>query len=165
MKLDRVIRSALALLIVAVFIIAVGALLFVTESALNIWDRLAEGPRVLLYGYVGAMVALAGTAAWLIWRLVVRRRITPPGRQPVSKLTRGDIEARLRAAETAGVDTSAAQAELHELASRQASGAVHLCFFGEISTGKSSLIKALVPEAGVDVDVVGGSTTDARHYR
>jgi GTP-binding protein EngB required for normal cell division/uncharacterized protein (DUF697 family) len=40
-----------------------------------------------------------------------------------------------------------------------------LCFFGEISTGKSSLIKALVPDANVSVDVVGGSTTDTRHYR
>ena len=44
MKLDRFIRLAAALAIVAVFIIAVGALLFVTESALNVWDRLREGP-------------------------------------------------------------------------------------------------------------------------
>jgi len=40
MKLDRFIRIALAVLILVVFIVAVGALLFVTESALNIWARL-----------------------------------------------------------------------------------------------------------------------------
>ena len=165
MKIDRVIRSTLALLIVAVFIIAVGALLFVTESALNIWDRLAEGPRVILYGYAGVMAGLAIAALWLIWKLVVRRKVSLPKQAPADKLSRDDIEARLRAAEAAGVDTSEAQAELQELASRQHRGAIHLCFFGEISTGKSSLIRALVPDADVEVDVVGGSTTDARHYR
>ena len=63
------------------------------------------------------------------------------------------------------MNTEAAQAELRELAARQASRSVHLCFFGEVSTGKSSLIKALVPEADVTIDPVGGSTIDIRHYR
>tara|TARA_R110002049_G_scaffold65655_9_gene172159 strand:- start:1022 stop:2236 length:1215 start_codon:yes stop_codon:yes gene_type:complete len=71
----------------------------------------------------------------------------------------------LREADEAGVDVSAAQAELRELASRRESGVIHLCFFGNISTGKSSLIKALVPEAEVRIDIVGGSTDDVRHFR
>jgi len=165
MKLDRVIRIFAATVILLLFVVAIAALLFVTESALNVWDRLVEGPRVLLYGYVTVMIALVVAAAWLIWRLVVRRKISPPRKTPAGQLTRTEIEERLRAAEAAGIDTSEAQAELRELASRQQAGTVHLCFFGEISTGKSSLIKALIPDAEVDVDVVGGSTTDARNYR
>ncbi|MDH3546200.1 MAG: 50S ribosome-binding GTPase, partial [Gammaproteobacteria bacterium] len=165
MKLDRVIRTVIALAIVVVFVIGIGAILFVTESALNVWDRLVEGPRLLLYGYVGAMAALAVLTVWLIWRLLIRRKISPSRSTTVAKLTKGEIEQRLREAEAVGIDTSEAQAELKELASRQQAGAVHLCFFGEISTGKSSLIKALAPDADVSVDVVGGSTTDTRHYR
>ena len=166
MKLDRFIRIVVALLILLVFIVAIGAMLFLTESALNVWDRLVEGPKAMLYGYVAVMVALVITAFWLVWRLVIRRKIRPAQTRPVpGKLTQEDIRQRLSEAEASGVDVSAAQAELQELASRQASGAVHLCFFGEISTGKSSLIKALVPEADVSVDVVGGSTADIRHYR
>ena len=167
MKLDRFIRGAIAssLLILLVFIIAIAALLFVTESALNVWDRLIEGPRWLLFGYLVVMALLAGLALWLIWRLVVRRKVGPGRAKPANKLTRSEIEQRMRAAEAVGVDTSEVQRELTELASRQRAGSVHLCFFGEISTGKSSLIKALVPAADVAVDVVGGSTTDARHYR
>jgi GTP-binding protein EngB required for normal cell division/uncharacterized protein (DUF697 family) len=80
-------------------------------------------------------------------------------------LTRESIEQRLHDAEKAGVDVRDAQAELQELAARQQSGSIHLCFFGEISTGKSSLIKALVPEADVAISPVGGSTIDIRHYR
>jgi GTP-binding protein EngB required for normal cell division len=166
MKLDKFIRTVLGLLIVVVFFIAIGALLFFTQTALNVWDRLLEGPWILRWGYVGAMIGLVILAGYLIWLLLVRRK-APAARQAVATapLTRDEIEARLRDAETAGVDVSEAQRELQELASRQQAGVIHLCFFGEISTGKSSLIKALVPEADVAIDVVGGSTGDVRHYR
>jgi hypothetical protein len=127
-----------------------------TEAALNVWDRLKAGPPVMLYAYVSIMALLAITALWLIWRLVVRRKISPKRKTSGGPLSKADIENRLREAEAAGVDVSEAQAELKQLVARK--NAVHLCFFGEVSAGKSSLIKALVPEADVVVDVVGGST-------
>jgi GTP-binding protein EngB required for normal cell division/uncharacterized protein (DUF697 family) len=163
MKLDRFIRVAFAVVILLVFIIATGALMFISESALNVWDRLKAGPPALMYAYVSFMLLLAVTALWLIWRLVIRRKIEPTKKLSTASLTKEDIETRLREAAAAGVDVSAAQAELKELAVRR--DAVHLCFFGEVSGGKSSLIKALVPEADVIVDVIGGSTADIRHYR
>ena len=78
MKLDRFLRLAIGVFIALVFIIAIAALLFVTESALNVWDRLLQGPRLLLYGYVGVMIALVVTAIWLVLRLVVRRSTRAP---------------------------------------------------------------------------------------
>jgi hypothetical protein len=165
MKLDRFIRIAIAVAVALVFVIAIGALLFISESALNVWDRLKAGPPALLYAYVAIMLLLAVAALWLIWRLVVRRKIKPAGAATSLPLSKQDIEGRIREAQGAGVDVSEAQAELKELAARQDDGAIHLCFFGEISSGKSSLIKALVPEASVLIDVVGGSTDDVRHYR
>ena len=164
MKLDRMIRLALGSLILLVFVIAIAALLFVTESALNVWDRLVQGPRLLLYGYLAVMAALIVGAIWLVARLLVRRKI-PEAKSKSAILSKSDIEARLRDADAAGVDVTEAQTELQELASRQQAGSVHLCFFGEISTGKSSLIKALVPEADVVIDAAGGSTLNIRHYR
>jgi len=163
MKLDRFIRVAIAVVVFLAFVIATGALLFISEAALNVWDRLKAGPPALLYVYVSVMLLLAVTALWLIWRLVVRRKISPERKITAASLTKGDIESRLRDAEQAGVDVSDAQSELKELAARR--NEVHLCFFGEVSSGKSSLIKALAPEASVVVDVVGGSTEDVRHYR
>jgi len=163
MKLDRFIRVAIAIVVLLVFIIAIAALLFVSESALNVWDRLRAGPAIVLYIYVAILVLLGVTALWLIWRLVVRRKISPGRKLQAGPLSREDIESRLKEAEAAGVNVSEAQAELRELAARK--NIVHLCFFGEVSAGKSSLIKALVPDANVVVDVVGGSTGDVRHYR
>jgi predicted GTPase len=165
MKLDKFIRIVLGLLIVVVFFVAIGALLFFTQTALNVWDRLLEGPWILRWGYVGAMIGLVVLAMYLIWLLLIRRKAPAQARATVTPLTRDEIEARLRDAEAAGMDVGDAQRELQELAARQQAGAIHLCFFGEISTGKSSLIKALVPEADVAIDVVGGSTGDVRHYR
>ena len=165
MKVDRFIRLAIALAVLVAFLVATGALLFVTESALNVWDRLAEGRPFLLYTYVGVLAAIVVTALALIWRLVIRRKVTPPKARVEKPLTRSQIDVRLRDAEAAGVDIAAAQAELQDLASRREAGSIHLCFFGEISTGKSSLIKALVPASDVSVDVLGGSTTNVRHYR
>ena len=166
MKLDKFIRIVFGLAIVVVFFIAIGALLFFTQTALNVWDRLLEGPWILRWGYVGAMIGLVVLAIYLVWVLLIRRK-TPAARKAAARppLSRDEIEARLRDAETVGVDVSEAQRELQELAARQQAGGIHLCFFGEISTGKSSLIKALVPEADVAIDVVGGSTGDVRHYR
>ena len=165
MKLDRFIRIAIAAIIALLFVVAIAATLFVTESALNVWDRLVQGPRVLLYGYVTVMMALVVVAVLLIWRLVVRRKAPDARKAAARPLSKEDISDRLREAEEAGVDVAEAQAELQELAARQAAGAIHLCFFGEISTGKSSLIKALVPAADISVDVLGGSTIDVQHYR
>jgi len=166
MKLDKFIRIVLGLLIVVVFLVAIGALLLFTQTALNVWDRLLEGPRMLRWGYVGGMIGLVVLAIYLVWLLLIRRR--PPSKRKAAiraPLSREEIEARLRDAEAAGVDVGDAQRELQELAARQKAAVIHLCFFGEISTGKSSLIKALVPEANVAIDVVGGSTGDVRHYR
>ncbi len=82
MKLDRFIRLALGFLILLVFVIAIAALLFVTESALNVWDRLVQGPRLLLYGYMSVMAALVVAAIWLGFRLLVRRKIAEPEGRP-----------------------------------------------------------------------------------
>ncbi|HEX2140038.1 MAG TPA: GTPase [Woeseiaceae bacterium] len=165
MKVDRFVRLMIAFVIALLFLVALAALLFVTESVLNVWERLDQGPTPLLYLWVSVVATLAFLTIWLIWRLAVRRKPASPARAGPAKLTREEIEARLRAADAAGIETDQARAELHELASRQQAGAVHLCFFGEISSGKSSLIRALVPGADVIVDAVGGSTRNIRHYR
>ncbi len=156
-------RLAIAFLIAVLFIIAVAAFLFVTQSALDVWERLSRGSSGLLYSWLAVLIGLSLAAVWLIWRLVIRRQ---PRRDPeyLPRLTRAEIEARLRAADSAGIDTTRARAELAELAARRQAKAVHLCFFGEISSGKSSLIRALVPDAEVTIDPVGGSTVEVRHY-
>ena len=97
MKVDRFIRVAIALTVLVAFLVATGALLFVTESALNVWDRLADGPPFLLYVYIAVMVVILLAALVLIWRLVIRRKISPPKPSIPKPLSKQEIEERLRA--------------------------------------------------------------------
>src|SRR6188508_2993265 len=50
--------------------------------------------------------------------------------------------------------------QLHSMAEKLAAGKVEIVVFGEISTGKSALINALVGQAVADVNVRGGWTRD-----
>jgi len=50
--------------------------------------------------------------------------------------------------------------QLHSMADKLAAGKVEIVVFGEISTGKSALINALVGQAVADVNVRGGWTKD-----
>ena len=54
-------------------------------------------------------------------------------------------------------------ASLQEMLSKLSSGRVEIVVFGEISTGKSALINALVGESVTEVDVQGGWTKEVWH--
>ena len=104
MKLDRAIRTLLGIVLLLAFVIALAAVIFVTESALNVWDRLVTGPRPVLYAYVALIAGLVLAAIWLTFNLLVRRspkrRAKPASASPID---RNEIEKRLQDAEDAGL--------------------------------------------------------------
>jgi GTP-binding protein EngB required for normal cell division/uncharacterized protein (DUF697 family) len=63
---------------------------------------------------------------------------------------------------SAGVDVSAAVEEIKEQQRRKQSGEVFIAI--EISSGKSSLVKALLPKADMEIDPRGGTTQTINHY-
>jgi GTP-binding protein EngB required for normal cell division len=79
-------------------------------------------------------------------------------------VSRSEVETRLDHLRARKTETAALEAELVELDRRRASGEVHVALFGEISTGKSSLIRALAQDAEPDVDVRGGTTRTVAHF-
>jgi GTP-binding protein EngB required for normal cell division/uncharacterized protein (DUF697 family) len=95
----------------------------------------------------------------LWWLLRPRRR-----RRPVPAPDRGSLEQRIGQLHERGADTGALATELGELDRRRASARIYVALFGEISTGKSSLIRALVPHAQLASDARGGTTREVAHY-
>ncbi|NNF16809.1 MAG: GTP-binding protein [Gammaproteobacteria bacterium] len=167
MQLDRIIRWVLTLGILLLAVIVLGVVLYLTDSFLSVWDRLLKAPRALLVVYFSALGFFLLGTAWLVWKLVVPSRHAQLAKRQEQPTEQG-VESRLASSAQAGVDTAQAQAEMHKLLERRARGGLYIAFYGEISSGKSSLISAFIrasnPEADIEISVRGGSTRQVREY-
>lgn len=149
-------------------VVAVSAILFLlfiffaTRSVLDIWDRMLLLPPAAFYAYLGVICAFLLGTVWVIYRL-----LRSPAKLPLSDhedISEETVLQELEKAETYGMDTAELRRELENLQARQAAGAIYVALFGNISTGKSSIIKSLLPEAHIDINVRGGSTQDITQY-
>lgn len=153
------------LLIIALTLVAVVTLfllLLATDTALSVWQRLREAPLWLQVAYTFFLVLVATAALWISWRWLK----PPAGKKPLADTPLDPLSLQEQLIESAGegVDVSAAVGEIREQQRRKQTGEVFIAIFGEISTGKSSLVKALLPEADMESDPRGGTTLQVSHY-
>lgn len=155
----------LRLLLAAALVLGVAMLLLTllraTDAALSVWSRLQAWPEWVGVAFLLALAVLLGLSIWLVWRLL---RPSRPRQAKISTLDRGELEQRIEQAGEILPEAMEARSELAELDRRRASGVVQACLFGQVSTGKSSLLRALAPETGVNVDVRAGTTTAITHH-
>jgi uncharacterized protein len=151
----------LRLLIAAMSIAALAWLLFAAlERALSLAQRfmtLPEGMRWVIGGLLAVLVVLGAAAAF--WFLRPRKP-----RSPVLAPDRASLESRIAALRDSDADVEELRSELGELDRRRASASIYVAVFGEISTGKSTLIAALVPGSTPLTDARGGTTREVAHY-
>ncbi len=157
-------RRIVGLLLVFILLLFAASLLFgALERGLLLVER-AEAAGPLAVGLLWATVIGFGLlSVWALWWLFGPRK-NRPNRPVYNEAELGEV---LVEASDRGVDTRAAQAELAELEKRRDSTALYICVFGDISSGKSSLIKALLPGDAerIDSDVLGGTTIAAEHFQ
>jgi GTP-binding protein EngB required for normal cell division len=154
------------LLFIAVMLVAVVTLfllLLATDTAMSVWQRLGEAPLWLQVSYALVLILISGTSLWLSWHWLKPARKKKPVEQ--RELDPFNLQEDLVKSAGAGVDVSAAVEEIKEQQRRKQSGEVFIAIFGEISTGKSSLVKALLPKADMQTDPRGGTTESVTHYR
>lgn len=153
-------RWLLAGAVIVGLLVAAASLLALADSALSVWQRLQDLPAWLRGLYLGLLALLTLASATVVWWLLHPHRRRAPKPSPID---RAAIEARLVALEAESGASDAGRAELAELDARRSGGELHAALFGAISTGKSSLLRALAPQAEVAVDVRGGSTREVLH--
>lgn len=166
MKITQRLRWLLAGGILLMTLLFLLFLFFATKNFLDLWDRLQQLPEWLFYLYSSLIVLVVLLSGWLIFKLLFtgkpkaamqnNRRVAPPSEE--------SLQTEITQIEDAGMDTTDLHTELDRWQERKASGQVHIAFFGDVSTGKSSIIKALLPEAGVEISLKGGSTREIREY-
>jgi GTP-binding protein EngB required for normal cell division/uncharacterized protein (DUF697 family) len=155
------VRLLLFIALTLIAVVTLFLLLLATDTALSVWQRLHEAPLWLQATYTLFLILIA--TATLSWRW-----LKPPAKKaPAQDLALDPLSLQEQLIESAGegVDVSAAVDEIREQQQRRQSGEVFIAIFGEISTGKSSLVKALLPHAQMQSDPRGGTTRQVTHYR
>jgi GTP-binding protein EngB required for normal cell division len=151
----------LRLLITALVTTALLWLLFAAaERALALAQRFLALPGWLQWTFGTLLMVFAAAGVAVLWWLWRPRR----ARRPVPAPDRGSLELRIGQLRERGAETGLLTAELGELDRRRTSARVYVALFGEISTGKSSLIRALDPQARIATDARGGTTRSVGHY-
>ena len=155
-------RLILAVLAFVGVLVLLAIVLSAAQFGLSLWQQLQSAPAWVVVLIAALASVMLGFGAWLSWRIL--RPVRPATRKAAAQLTEAELQAHLETAAAAGVDVESAMRELQELARRRELETIHLALFGEISSGKSSLVNALLPGASVDTDVIGGTTTTIQHY-
>ncbi len=140
--------------IIAVVIVVLLLFLLVTEKLLNIWHYLQTAPVwvTVLYAVLIASIAFLG---WYLYFILVR--VKPPP-DKIKPLDESSLRQSIAHQAERGVDIGKARLELEELDKRRSEDVFHIALYGTVSSGKSSFIKALLPEQSVVTHVLSGST-------
>jgi len=163
-------RSRLPLRLVLLAALAIAGVLLLSlavstfNNLLELFERIAALPLWLRAPLLVLVATLALALAGLGWRLA-RPAAGPVAAPRTPPVTRAEVDRRLEVLRERAAETAALEAELAELDRRRDRGGLHVALFGEISTGKSSLIRALAPEAVPAVDVRGGTTRAVEQHR
>ncbi len=163
----QIMRTGLAVVVTLLLVLLLWGVLILTESAFRVWERLQHVPPWFFYLYACGFLAVGGAGLFVLWHLLRRRdrqgaADSRPG--PSAPLTRDELAQRVDKAHEQGIDIQAVRRELVLHDERKAGAKIHVSFFGEISSGKSSLIKALLPDATLEVCARGGTTREISEY-
>ena len=164
-------KSRLPLRLILLGLLAVAVIVFIwlaigmINGLLEFHERLLALPLLVRVPLIVLVAAAFAGLAWLSWKLwrPSARRSGPRNKAVIPD--RQAIETRVADLSARNADVASLEQELIELDRRRLSGECHVAVFGEISTGKSSLIRSLAVEATPEVDVIGGTTRWVRHFQ
>ena len=137
--------------------------LLATDTALSVWHYLQDAPAWIQLSYAVILVGLPLLTLVLFWNWF------RPGRRKKTEVDRPEITVEtlqddLLKPSHEGVDVSAALEEIQEQRRRRSGGEIYIAVYGEVSSGKSSLVQALLPDADLETDPRAGTTREIHHY-
>lgn len=157
------IRFLASIAIVIITFLVIFLVLIASETALTVWHYLKQAPLWAQIGYAFILLGLPLLTLVLFWNWLrpARKKKAPPEKRDLSEQA---LQEDLLDSARQGVDVTRALEEIQEQRRRRSTGEIFIAVYGEVSAGKSSLVKALLPEAEVESDPRAGTTTDIRHY-
>jgi len=156
------------LVIVAVFLcaLALNMILSLAQGSLSLWEGFQNAPLWLIGPFVIISILLLAFTFWLIWKLIGPKKRTVLETAP--PVNAESVAEKYRQAEAKGIAVDAAFAELEQWRAEKENGEIVISLLGSISVGKSSLVKAMLPDVTqaetIVADVVGGSTRETKRF-
>ncbi len=144
-----------------VVVIALFVVLMLTEKLLSIWHYLQEAPLWVSFLYSTVIMLVAAFGVYLYFILIKPKSIVVKLKPIDESSLRDSIEFQAQR----GVDIDQAQAELIELDKRRSKEIFYIALYGAVSSGKSSFIKALLPEQQIQTHVLSGTTKTIEVYQ
>ncbi len=160
MKLNS---KAILTTIIAVIAIALLLLvLLVTEKLLSIWHYLQEAPLWVSFLYATVIMLVAVVIVYLYLSFIKSK---PPVQQKLKPIDESSLRDSISQLADKGVDITDATTELEELDKRRSQENFYIALYGTVSSGKSSFIKALLPEQHIQTHVLAGTTKGIEVYQ
>ena len=166
-KRTTTLRLLLSLVFILLLLLVLMFGLKLTDVAFNVIEHMETAPLWVKIIWMGLFGTVSIVGGYVLSKLLFRRKKedkTIAGLKP-EDLSEELIAERIAEAEAAGVDATEAYQEIKILKKRRAAGKIYAALYGNISTGKSTLIKALLPDAKIETGVVGGTTDKITTYQ
>jgi GTPase Era involved in 16S rRNA processing len=157
------VRLLVTAFILIVLFLVLFLVLLATDTALSVWHYLKDAPAWIQLSYAVILAGLPLLTLVLFWNWFRPRRRKNTGRER-PEITTEALQDNLLESSRQGVDVSAALEEIREQRRRRGSGEIYIAVYGEVSSGKSSLVQALLPDAEIETDPRAGTTSQIRHY-
>ncbi|MEZ5537981.1 MAG: GTPase [Thiolinea sp.] len=164
MKIAGKLRWIMVSAVVVITLFFLLFLFFATQSFLDVWDRLQQLPAWLFYTYISVIIAILAGSGYFIYRVLGSGNGKSADNGQNKPLSEEQLRSELDRYEESGMDATPLREELARLQSRKDSGQINIAFFGDVSTGKSSIIKALLPDTDIEPNLRGGSTREIKEY-
>jgi GTP-binding protein EngB required for normal cell division len=165
MKIQRKFRLLFAVGIALLTVLFVLLFFFITQMTFELWERLETLPDWLFYSYQVVLLIFILTGLRFIVPLLLPNKVKSFHQaEKLEKPTEVSLVKEIEEAEDDGVDLEALRQEIRDLNTRKESGKVYVSLFGNVSTGKSSIVKALIPDVSIDTQIRGGSTQEITEY-
>ncbi len=156
-------RILVSVVIILVAMIVLFLFLLATDTALSVWHYLKQAPAWLKIAYFSMLVALPLITLFLFWAWF--RPARPDRKKPKQTSLNFDaLQDELLETSQSGVDISPVLAEIGEQRRRKTSGEIYIAIHGEVSSGKSSVVQAILPDADTLSDPRAGTTQTINHY-
>ncbi|MFK5986608.1 MAG: 50S ribosome-binding GTPase [Pseudomonadota bacterium] len=165
-------QKFLYLLFILLFLSVTAVFLWLSDLFLSVWDKLLLQPEWFFWSYIAVFTVFILFTLIMLFRLLPRSIFAVKQNHQaehknshVEDLKIDQIEDRVQQLQQKNVDIQSIKEELYQLKNTGSKQDIRIVLFGDISSGKSSLINALLPKAQGEVSVTGGTTQEVTHYQ